>query len=346
MILSIICPTYNEERYIAQTLESFIAQQYHSFDLEILICDGRSTDRTREIVAEYSKINSNIRIVDNPHRRTPYAFNAGLKAATGDYVAILGAHTKYADNYLQVCYQELISSGSIGCTGRVITKSAEDSLEGKLSEWSMLSSFGVSTSSFRVMKEGYVHSVNFPVFKKQALLDLGGYDTKLERNQDNDMNQRLLDAGHKLFCTWKTKCWYRPPATLNKLYAYGHKSGFWNAKSLMVHARSMRPHHLIPFIFTSAIIACAIGGFAEFVLLQSTYVWYLLLIGIALHLLLGTFFTLLSLKYEKDTRKVILPFIFFAFHFSYGWGTLRGFLNSKQYSYSFAKEQTENVTAI
>ena len=74
----------------------------------------------------------------------------------------------------------------------------------------MLSSFGVSGNSFRVMREGYVHSVNFPVFKKQALLDIGGYNEMLERNQDNDMNQRLIDAGHQLYCTWKTKCFYRP----------------------------------------------------------------------------------------------------------------------------------------
>ena len=81
MILSIICPTYNEERYIAQTLESFTAQQYHSFDLEILICDGMSTDLTREIVQDYSARFPAIRLINNPARKTPYAFNAGLQAA-------------------------------------------------------------------------------------------------------------------------------------------------------------------------------------------------------------------------------------------------------------------------
>lgn len=156
MTLSIICPTYNEERYIAQTLESFITQKYHSFALEILICDGRSSDRTREIVLEYADTFPNIRLVDNPDKKTPFAFNAGLKAASGEYIAILGAHTKYAENYLQVCYDQLVASGSVGCTGRVITKAAYDSFEAKLSEWVMLSSFGVSTSSFRAMREGYV----------------------------------------------------------------------------------------------------------------------------------------------------------------------------------------------
>ena len=76
MILSIICPTYNEERYIAQTLESFIKQKYHSFELEILICDGRSTDETRNIVLRYAEEFPIIKLVDNPDRKTPFAINS------------------------------------------------------------------------------------------------------------------------------------------------------------------------------------------------------------------------------------------------------------------------------
>jgi len=104
MILSIICPTLNEEKYIAQTLDSFMNQQYHSFELEILICDGMSKDDTRNIVAEYANKFPCIRLIDNEKRKTPFAFNAGLQAASGEYVAILGAHTKYEPNYLQGLY--------------------------------------------------------------------------------------------------------------------------------------------------------------------------------------------------------------------------------------------------
>jgi glycosyltransferase involved in cell wall biosynthesis len=333
MILSIICPTYNEEKYIAQTLESFMLQEYHSFDLEVLICDGMSTDTTRQVVKDYAKKFKNIRLVDNPDRKTPFAFNAGLKAAAGEYVAILGAHTKYQPNYLQACYEELIAAGAVGCTGRVITKAAENTLEAKLSEWTMLSSFGVSTASFRAMREGYVHSVNFPVFLKQPLLDLGGYDTRLERNQDNDMNQRLRDAGYKLYCTWKTRCYYRPPRNLKALFRYAYRGGFWNAKSVLAHSRSMRLHHVIPFLFTTVIILAVLCGALEFFVFQTTILWILLIAVIALHLLVGLVYAARSLKYENDPRKIILPFIFFAFHFSYGWGTLQGFLkHSLQHS--------------
>ena len=329
MILSVICPTYNEEKYIAQTLDSFLKQEYHSFELEILICDGRSTDDTGAIVQEYSNRYPFIRLIDNPERKTPFAFNAGLKNAKGEYVAILGAHAKYQADYLQVCYDELIKSGSAGCSGRIITQASSQSYEPKLSEWVSLSIYGVSSNSSRTIKEGYAHSVPYPVFKKQVLLDLGGYDITLERNQDNDMNQRILDAGHKLYSTWKTWCYYRPPANLNALFKYAFKNGFWNAKSILIHAKSMRIHHFIPFFFTTGILFLLIAGVIEFAANSSTTCWQLLGWLVSLHLIIGLVFSIRSLNYENDGRKIVLPFIFFAFHFSYGWGTIKGFLKGK-----------------
>ncbi len=330
MILSIICPTYNEEKYIAQTLDSFLSQKYHSFELEILICDGMSTDGTREIVQQYTNRYPFIKMIDNPKRKTPFAFNEGLKYAKGEYVAILGAHAKYREDYLQVCFDELIKTGAAGCSGRIITKSSSGRYEPKLSEWVSLSVFGVSSSSYRTLKEGFVHSVPYPVFKKQVLLDLGGYDVTLERNQDNDMNQRILDVGHTLYSTWKTWCYYRPPANLKALMNYAIKNGFWNAKSLRIHAKSMRTHHFIPFIFTAGLIGLSILGLLEFLIIHTTWCWALLGVIVSIHLLFGLFFTIRSLKYENDGRKIVLPFVFFAFHFSYGWGTMKGFLQNEK----------------
>ena len=195
-----------------------------------------------------------------------------------------------------------------------------------MSEWVMCSSFGVSSLSFRIMKEGYVHSVNFPVFKKQVVLDIGGYNTLMERNQDNDLNQRILDAGNKLYCTWKTDCFYRPPANLNKLFFYGYRNGFWNAKSFKLFPRSMRFHHLVPFLFTTGIIFLLFTGLIEMLLLHSFYVWALLLLASGFYLFVACIATVVSIKQKFDARKLLMPFIFFAFHFSYGWGTLRGFL--------------------
>jgi glycosyltransferase involved in cell wall biosynthesis len=329
--LSIICPTYNEEKYIASTITSFLQQEFHSFELEILIVDGRSTDNTRNIVTSFCKQYPFIKLVDNPNQKTPYAFNEGLQHASGAFIAILGAHTSYAKNYLQACYDALLKSNSVGCTGRVLVQALSNNTGAQLSEWVTNSVFGVSGASFRAMKEGYVHSVNFPVFKKQALIELGGYNVTLIRNQDNDMNQRLLDAGHKLYCTWDTVAYYRPPANVNALLKYAYRNGFWNAISIFKNARSMRLHHLIPFLFVSCIILGLVVGTLLAVFMQTNLLLLLILFGVSLHLLIGFVVSILSFATQKDFRKFLMPFVFFAFHFKYGWGTLNGFLQSKKY---------------
>lgn len=328
MILTIICPSYNEEKYIAQAIESFLKQQYHSFELEILIVDGRSTDNTKQIIEKFSKKNLSIKMIDNPMRKTPYAFNEGLKAAKGEYIAILGAHSVYAVDYLQTCFDELIRTNSAGCSGRVITEAASLSTQAKLCEWLMNNSFGVSSLSFRKMKEGYTHSVNFPVYKKKILSEMGGYNTDLERNQDNDLNQRILDAGNKLYCTWKTECIYRPPPNLKKLFNYAYRNGYWNLFSFKVHTRSMRVHHFVPFFFTSGIIILLFSGIIEYLWMGKLFLIELCAKILITYFVLAIIASIGSMLQKKDLRKLLLPFIFFGFHFSYGWGTIMGFLKT------------------
>ncbi len=327
MTISIICPTYNEEHFVAQTVKSFLAQELSGISLEVLVVDGMSTDKTREIVRALQVSDSRLKLIDNPERKTPFAFNRGLKEAAGEYVAILGAHASYASNYIQSCYDELVRTGSVGCTGKIISKAAAESPNAQYVEWILENPFGVSGSSFRTIAEGYVHSVNFAVFRKDALLALGGYDVALSRNQDNDMNQRLLDAGHKLYCTWKTHCYYFPQSSLNKLFRYAYNNGYWNVASLGRNRRSMRLYHFVPFIFLITLIGSAVLGIGEVILLKHSYLLFLSILVLIVYMVVASVFTFRSIVKQFDIRKIVLPFLFLSFHLSYGWGSLRGFTN-------------------
>ncbi len=53
--VSVIIPAYNEEKYIARCLDSVIAQDYPAELMEVLVADGRSEDRTREIILDYGR---------------------------------------------------------------------------------------------------------------------------------------------------------------------------------------------------------------------------------------------------------------------------------------------------
>ncbi len=108
-MLSIICPIYNEEKYIRQFLDSLLKQDYPKEDMEILLVDGMSKDRTREIVAGYTAQFPFIHLVDNPERIVPYAMNRGIEAAKGEVIIRLDAHAEYPKNYFTELVNQLFS---------------------------------------------------------------------------------------------------------------------------------------------------------------------------------------------------------------------------------------------
>lgn len=328
-IISIVCPTYNEEKHILKSMETFLNQKLNNISLEILIVDGMSTDRTRQIVSQYILTHPNLKLLDNPDRKTPYAFNIGLKNATGNYIAILGAHSYYDEDYLQTCYDELIRTNSVGCSGKVRLNIEADTTESKLVKWLQESTFGVSSGSFKTLQEGYTTIINFPVYKKEVILEIGGYDTSLHRNQDNDLNQRLFEKGYQLYHTVKTGSDYTPPDTLKKLFRYAYKNGFWNAKSMVRKPKSMKLHHIIPFIFVcSLILSFSLGTIGY--LFHFVFLIYFLLLGsviLFLHITTGIIFSLKIGVKEKNVFALLLPLFFVMFHFCYGWGTINGFLH-------------------
>lgn len=201
----------------------------------------------------------------NEKRRTPYAFNIGLRESRGKYVCIFGSHTVYEKDYISECLRELIALGAVGCGGRVITRPSNKTLQARLVAWAMSHPFGSSRKSFRTQPEGFADTINYPVMLKEALIEVGGYDEQLSRNQDNDLNQKLRANGYKLFCTWRTQCLYHPKGTLKALLSYAVGNGFWNVISLRKNSASMGARHFIPFVFLmgllSSFLLAAAGAF-------------------------------------------------------------------------------------
>lgn len=327
-LISVIMPVRNEATIIKAALSSVLAQNTSQFDIEVLAIDAMSTDGSVDIITELAREDSRLKLVTNERILTPYAFNIGLKEARGDYICTMGAHTTYDDNYIARCFEELKAHEVVGCGGRLLTQPANDTLQAKLSAWAYGHPFGTSTRSVRTHPEGYVDSPAYPVVQKQPMIDVGGYDERLTRNQDNDMSQKLRAAGHKMYCTWKTNAYIYSIPSIDALLRYGFRGGLWNVRSLRANFGSMKLRHFTPALFlTSLIISVLMGAIG----VSSSYPFNVLL-EMPLILITGSYFTLSTISAvhvairERSFGALWLILVFFLFHVAYGAGTLWGFI--------------------
>jgi len=341
--ISVILPVFNEAQFIEKTLQTLLKQKQDICDIEILVIDGMSTDGSYEIVRKIALQNSSVHSFQNTMRKTPFAFNIGLREAQGEYVAILGAHSEYNPDYLSVCLAELKTHGAVGCSGKLYSKPATQSLQAQISLWVLSHPFGVSGSSFRTQSEGYADTIPYPVFLKRVLLDLGGYDESFTRNQDNDMNYRIRQAGHKLYVTGKTSCVYYTRSSLRGLIDYAYGNGSWCAVSFRTEPKSLGLRHYIPALFLIAVICSTLSAIVGILLHLPVGILVLLLTPIWLHLLIGTVASIQIAYQKKALPALLLAPLFFAFHLTYGYGFLRQFAGIvlKMFTVSKTKIQTE-----
>ena len=100
--ISIIIPTYNSEAYIGQALDSVLRQTYRNF--EILLIDDASNDSTVEIARSYK--DSRLKIISNKRNRgVSYSRNCGIKAAKGNWIALLDSDDWYAPQRLEKLFE-------------------------------------------------------------------------------------------------------------------------------------------------------------------------------------------------------------------------------------------------
>jgi succinoglycan biosynthesis protein ExoA len=348
-LVSVILSVYNESAHIEEVVLSILGQVRPTFDLELIVIDGNSTDGTREILQGIVESNPEVRLLVNARRVTPYSFNLGLEHARGEYICIFGAHTAYDPDYIGVCLSEMSAQDAVGCGGRVITTAANASLQARLVAAALGTAFGTSSKSFRNHPEGYADNVNYPVFVRNAVNEIGGYDEQLHRNQDIDLNQRLRARGHRLYMTWKTGCRYFVQPSVSALAKYGWKTGYWNVISLKKNPSAHSLYHFVPAIFVLAGLVTVFFSLAGWYLPAPYGHWSIAPLILLLVLYFGVTLLVSSsiAARQKWAAALLLPVVFFSLHTSYGAGTLWAFLrNAKSPELSEVRSGLEQANQV
>ena len=198
--VSVVIPCRNEKDHIETCLRSILAQEPPPGGFEVIVVDGMSDDGARDILSRLAVADSRLRIIDNPNRTTPCGMNAGIREARGQYIAIMGAHTRYAHDYLCRCVEMLEEHPEICCAGGPIVSEGKSTF-GRAIAAAMSHPVGIGNAKHRFPNyEGYAEGACFPMFRKEIFDKVGLYDETLVRNQDDELNYRIArKEGRSLF---------------------------------------------------------------------------------------------------------------------------------------------------
>jgi len=207
MKISVVLTTKNEEKNIANLLESLLNQEQ---PYEVLIIDSDSTDKTQEIVKQYSKKNKNIKLIIQPGTRAE-SMNYGIKKATGDAVAFIGGDDIADKNWIKEIRKAIKNADIV--VGKLLSKEEE-----KVK----------NIQNVKLYHKGI--NISYPgtntTYKKEILDKLNGFDPWFSSAEDLEINLRAVDLGYKIKENKKAIVYYQakrnPLSFLKQAFWYGY----------------------------------------------------------------------------------------------------------------------------
>ena len=315
--VSVVVPCRNERFHIQACLESILNQEEPDGGFEVIVVDALSNDGTRELLDNFARRESRLRLIDNPRRVTPSAFNLGIAHARGDFIAIMGAHNLYAPDYLRQCLAVAKETGADNVGGSMIavgTSALQSAIA--LAHHSRFSCGGARWHN--VAYEGEADTVFGGFYRREVFSRFGCFDESLVRNQDDEFNLRLRRSGGRIWHSPRIRSWYHPRADLASLFKQYVQYGYWKVRVIQKHRLPASWRHLVPGLFVLALLVLPLIG------LVWTPLFWLWSGMIALY---GAAVVVVSLALARrhGWRYLrFLPMVFAAYHFGYGAGFLYG----------------------
>jgi succinoglycan biosynthesis protein ExoA len=259
--VSIIIPCYNEQDTIGNLLEAIYAQTFPRTDLDVVIADGMSKDRTRALIAAFSDTHPDLHITvtDNLIRSIPAALNCALKQAQGEIIVRLDGHSHPYPDYVERCVANL-QAGLGENVGGIweINPGAQTWMAQSIAA-AAAHPLGVGDALYRrTGKAAYVDTVPFGAFKRELLALVGFFDETLLTNEDYEFNARIRKSGGKVWLDPCIRSVYFARPTLASLARQYSRYGFWKWRMLRRYPETLRWRQGLPPLFVLSLIVGAV----------------------------------------------------------------------------------------
>ncbi len=323
--VSVVIPCYNEEKTIGLLLDAVYSQTYARSEMEVIVADGLSSDRTRAVISEYAATHPDllVRVVDVP-RSIPAGLNAAIRASQGEIIVRLDAHSVPEADYVSRCVGDLeagcganvggvwqIRPGGRGWLARSIAAAAAHPL-------------GVGDALYRyATRPGEVDTVPFGAFRRATLEKVGFFDETLLTNEDYEFNTRIRHSGGKIWLDPAIRSVYFARPNLPALSRQYFRYGYWKYRMLQRYPGTLRWRQALPPVFVASLILLA--GLSTF--------WSLARIALACEvglyvLVMAVAGLQLAIKGKDGSLLAGIPLAVLTMHVSWGWGLLVSMVQS------------------
>jgi GT2 family glycosyltransferase len=258
--VSVLMPVRNEATFIEEMVSALLAQEYPAERVEVIVADGMSTDGTRDLLCALQRGHSRLIVIDNPDRIVSTGLNAALAVARGEIVIRIDGHALPAPDFIRENVAVLQEHPEAWIVGGPIRNSAATNF-GKAVAIAMSHPLGVGNAFHRYPDyEGYSDSTAFPAFRRWVFDRIGTFDERLVRNQDDEFNYRVTQAGGKIYISPRVRYSYFVRERMGQLFRQYFQYGFWRIPVMQKHRRPTTVRQLAPTLFYVVCVVLALGG--------------------------------------------------------------------------------------
>jgi succinoglycan biosynthesis protein ExoA len=314
---TVLVPVLNEERHLEAMLATMRAQQFDG-QLQFVLADGGSTDGTLEIMRRAAAEDRRIELHHNPMMHIASGLNVALDAARGTWVARMDAHALYPPRYLADGVSRLQAGGTRWVSGpqrpvgdNAVSRAVSTALRSPLGR-------GGSHKWHRDGEDRLEFELDTGVFggvwRRETLLEFGGWDEHWHKNEDSELAARFLQRGERLICLPSMTAEWMPRGSLWSLFEQYLDYGRFRMRTAVRHPNSLRRSHLAPpALVAGGALALTSGRVGQ----RARRVGLLYAAALAAE---G-----LRLRREKDPVEALLvPAALFVMHAGHGLGLLGG----------------------
>ena len=243
--VAVLVPVLDEEGAVGECLDRVLGQTFE--DLEVVVIDGGSTDRTVEVVQQRAAQDARVRLLRNPGRIQSAGLALALDAVEGARAVIrLDARSFVEPDYVARCVELLDATGAAEVGGRMVARPAPTP-RGPGIALANGAPWGAGPAGFhRAGEPGPADTVYLGAFDASWLRKVGGWAPDLPTNEDWELNYRLRQAGGVVWLDPSLEVGYQPRATLGGLARQYFRYGRGKATVVRRHPESLLPRQVAP----------------------------------------------------------------------------------------------------